>query len=163
MSEYGYQTVDVDAMDSVPAPCRSKKEVDEAVGASAFGFNVYEADPGERLPWGYHRHPEHEELFYVLAGELAFETADGTHRVAAGQAFFVPEDHPNAGRAVGEEPARVVAVGAPKATAGAVLSEECPECGAVTDREFEKTTEGDERVVRLYCSDCGAMVAERRR
>ena len=51
-------------------------DADVAVGASAFGFDVYEAAPGERLPWGYHRHPEHEEPFYVVAGELAVETPD---------------------------------------------------------------------------------------
>lgn len=162
MSEYDYRKVDVEALESVPALCREKKEVDEEVGAEAFGFNVYEADPGEQIPWGYHRHPEHEELFYVISGALAFETPEDTYRVESGEAFFIPEDHPNEAQAVGDEPARVVAVGAPKATDQAVLSEECPECGEVTDREFEKVRENDEQVVRLYCTNCGALVEERR-
>lgn len=163
MSEYDYQKIDVEALSSAPAPCREKKEVDEAVEASAFGFNVYEADPGEQIPWGSHRHPDHEELFYVISGALEFETPAGTYRVEAGEAFFIPADHPNSSRAVGDEPARAVAVGAPKETDQAILSEECPECGEVTDREFEKTEENGERVVRLYCTNCGAKVGERRR
>jgi len=154
MSDHEYARVHVPDIENTPNPTREKKEVDEAVGASAFGFNVYTADPGERLPWGYHRHPDHEELFYVLAGELHVETADGTERLDAEDAFFVPENAPVSVEAVGDRPARVIAVGAPKDSDRAIIEEECPTCGEVTGRTHEVA--GDEYV--LYCDACGAEV-----
>ncbi|MFB6127435.1 MAG: cupin domain-containing protein [Halolamina sp.] len=149
-----FRKVAVDDLPNTPNPTRAKREVDESVGASAFGFNVYEAAPGEALPWGYHRHPDHEELFYVVAGELAVETPDGELSVAAGEALFVPPDHPNLARATGDEPARVVAVGAPKTSDGAVIEEDCPACGETTDRDYEVADDGDTYVLR--CAGCGA-------
>lgn len=147
-----YRKVAVDELPDAPNPTRHKKEVDEAVGATAFGFNVYVADPGEIVPWGYHRHPEHEELFYVLEGELAVETPDGEFAVDAGEAFFVPRDAPNEARAVGESPARFVAVGAPKVDDDSVIEERCPGCDEVTERESHRE---DDEVV-LTCAACGA-------
>ncbi|MFB6149928.1 MAG: cupin domain-containing protein [Halobacteriales archaeon] len=149
-----YEKVTVEALPDTPNPTRHKKEVDEAVGATEFGFNLYVADPGEQLPWGYHRHPDHEELFYVLAGTLAVETKDDTFEVGPGEALFIPRDAPNKAVAIGEEPARVIAVGAPKTDDGAVISEECPSCGTVSDRSFE-VVDGD---YILSCTACGEEV-----
>ena len=149
-----YTKVTVDDLPDAPNPTRHKKEVDEAVGATEFGFNVYTVDPGEQVPWGYHRHPDHEELFYVIEGELVVETADGDLTVDAGEALFVGPDSPNKARAVGDSPARVIAVGAPKDSDGAVIAEECPACGAETDRTYDR--DGDDYV--LSCADCGEVV-----
>jgi quercetin dioxygenase-like cupin family protein len=146
-----FEKVAVEALPDAPNPTRHKKEVDEAVGATEFGFNVYEAAPGERVPWGYHRHPNHEELFYVLSGALAVEVADETVRVEAGEVLFLPPDTLNLARAVGEEPARFVAVGAPKDGDEAIIEQECPSCGEVADVESEDV--GDEYV--LTCAACG--------
>ncbi|MDZ7702326.1 MAG: cupin domain-containing protein [Halobacteriales archaeon] len=152
MSVPDYRTVAVDELPDAPNPTRHKKEVDEAVGATAFGFNVYEAEPGELVPWAAHRHPDHEELFYVLEGELAVETPDGEFAVGAGEAFFVPADAPNSARAAGEGRTRLVAVGAPKDADGAVIEEPCPACGELT--RWESSRDGE--IVVLHCSDCGA-------
>lgn len=146
-----YARATVSALPDAPNPTRGKREVDEAVGASQFGCNLFVADPGEQLPWGYHHHPDHEELFYVLAGELRVETDNGDRRVTAGQVFFVPAGAGNRARAVGDRRARVLAVGAPKASDGAVISEPCPACGAETDRTADR--DGDAYV--LSCADCG--------
>ncbi len=151
-----YRHVSVEDLPDAPNPTRHKKEVDEAVGASEFGFNVITADPGERLPWGYHRHPDHEELFYVTRGTVAFETPEGSFEVGAGEAFFVPRDAPNRGVAVGDEPATVVAVGAPKASDRALVEEQCPECGAATDRDYEVVDRDGEQAYQLSCVGCGA-------
>jgi quercetin dioxygenase-like cupin family protein len=154
----GYEHVRVEDLPDAPNPTRHKKEVDEAVGATAFGFNVVTATPGERLPWGRHRHPDHQELFYVVSGTVRFETPEGDHEVGAGEAFFVEPDSPQKGVATGKTPAVVVAAGAPKATDDAVVEEACPACGAVTDRTFEPASEDGERVYRLSCADCGEHV-----
>jgi quercetin dioxygenase-like cupin family protein len=149
-----YRKVTVEQLSDAPNPTSHKKEVDEAVGATEFGFNLYVAEPGQRLPWGYHRHPDHEELFYVLDGELEVETSDGVVEVVAGEALFVPRGTPNRAVAVGSGPVRVVAVGAPKDSDGAVIDEACPACGEETDREYE--TDGEAYV--LSCAACGATV-----
>lgn len=151
----GYRKVDVAELPNTPNPTTEKKQVDEAVGATEFGFNVYTANPGERVPWGYHAHPDHEELFYVLSGELVVETEDGQFRVGPDEAFFVPRGKPNLARA-GDETVRFVAVGAPKASDGAVISEECPACGEVGGRDYDvRTVDGTETYV-LSCASCGA-------
>ena len=155
----GYDHVHVADLPDAPNPTRGKKEVDQAVGATAFGFNVLTADPGEQLPWGYHRHPDHEELFYVVSGTLRFETPDGDYRVDAGDAFYVEPDSPQKGVAVGDDPAVVVATGAPKASDDAVVAEECPACGETTDRTHEESVEGGEQVYHLFCAACGERTA----
>jgi mannose-6-phosphate isomerase-like protein (cupin superfamily) len=152
----GYRTVSVDDVPNTPSPAREKKEVDEAVGATEFGFNAYAAEPGEEIPWGYHRHPDHEELFYVLSGRLAFETPEGEFRVGPGEAFFVPRDHPNKARVVGDAPARFIAVGAPKASDEAIIEEECHACGEVADREYAVESGGGTEMYVLTCAACGA-------
>ncbi|GAA0505426.1 cupin domain-containing protein [Halorubrum aquaticum] len=146
--------VAVEELPDAPNPTRHKKEVDEALGVTEFGFNYYVAEPGQRLPWATHRHPDHEELFYVLEGELAVELSDGVLPVTAGEAVFVPPETTNLARATGEGPARVIAVGAPKEDDGAVIEEECPACGAASDRSYE--VDGDDYV--LSCAACGATV-----
>ncbi|WP_224449855.1 cupin domain-containing protein [Haloprofundus salilacus] len=150
-----YRKVSVESVPNTPNPTREKKEIDEAVGATEFGFNVFTAEPGEQIPWGYHRHPDHEELFYVLSGELRVETPDGEFRVGTDEAFFVPRGAPNRAVAAGEEPCRFVAVGAPKDADGAVIEEECPACGDATDRTYEAVEDAGRTVYVLSCAECG--------
>lgn len=157
MTDHEYEHVVVDALSDAPNPTRHKKEIDEAVGATEFGFNVITTDPGERIPWGYHHHPDHEELFYVLDGTLLVETPEEEHTVEAGEVFFVPAGAPQKGVA-GPDGCRLVAAGAPKDSDDAVIEEECPSCGAATDRDYR--VEGDSYV--LECASCGADVDELR-
>lgn len=152
----GYRKVAIDDLPNTPNPTREKKEVDEAVGATTFGFNVFRAELGEQIPWGYHQHPDHEELFYVVAGELVVETPDEEYHVGAGEAFFVPPGHWNRARAVGEGVTEVVAVGAPKERDDAVIEETCPACGEVTGRVSEKREVGETVEYVLSCDACGA-------
>lgn len=151
----GYRQFALEDVPNTRAPSRVKKELDEYVEASTFGCNVYEAEPGTIVPWGYHRHPEHEELFLVLEGELAFETPDGEYTVGPDEGFFVPMDHLNRARVAGETAARFVAVGAPKAADHTVIEETCPHCGEVTGRTFDEETEGDTVWQVLSCDQCG--------
>lgn len=149
------------ALDDVPnsrAPARIKKELDEFVDATEFGFNVYVADPGTVIPWGYHRHPNHEEMFFVLSGELLIETPEEDYRVGRDEGFYVPRNHKNRARVAGDNPARFVAVGAPKASDDTIIEEECLHCGEVTGREFEVVTESGEDWQVLYCDACGKEI-----
>jgi hypothetical protein len=49
---------------------------------------------------------------------------------------------------------RVVAVGAPKGSDGAVVEEHCAACGESTGRDYEIEEDGE--VYVLYCAGCGA-------
>lgn len=149
-----YHVVRVDDLPDAPGPSAHKSEVDEAVGAEEISFNVYVAEPGERIPLGYHHHPEHEELFYVIDGELAFETPEGEFRVGPGEAFFVEPGAPQSSRAAGDAPARVVVAGAPKGRNHATVLETCPEC----EREVECTLEKTETTAVVSCAECGAEI-----
>lgn len=149
-----YRKVAVDDVPNTPNPTREKKELDRALGVTTFGLNVYSADPGEQVPWGRHRHPDHEEVFYVLEGELRVETPDGDFVVGRDEAFFVPADHLNRAVVSGGEPCRFLAIGAPKDSDRAVIEEECPACGGVTGREYERVDDGTAYV--LTCTECGA-------
>lgn len=149
-----FRKVTVDELPDAPSPTDRKKEVDEAVGATEFGFNVFVAQPGQKLPWGTHRHPGHEELLYVVEGAVRVDAEDETFDLAAGDALFVPRNAPQRAVAVGDEAARVVATGAPKSADQAILLEECPECGEEANRDAEPTDGGETYI--LYCAECGA-------
>lgn len=149
-----YRKRRVDDLPDAPSPATAKKEVDEALGVEAFGFNVYTVEPGERVPWGYHHHPRHEEVFYVLDGVLTVDIPEGSVVVESGEALHVPPGHPNRAHNAGEAVVRLIAVGAPKTTDEAVIEERCPACGDLTDRRGERTDDGDTVVLR--CTACGA-------
>lgn len=152
----------IHSADAPDAPSRTthKYELDQAVGATEFGFNRYVASPGQRVPWGRHSHPDHEEAFYVIRGEVEFTVGplddSETVRVAPGEVFFVPPNTPQEAVVVGDEELEMLAVGAPKATDAAVIEEECPACGAVTGRDFVVADGGATYV--LSCEACGAEV-----
>jgi quercetin dioxygenase-like cupin family protein len=155
--ERTYRHIHVEDARDAPSLTDHKYELDEAVDAREFGFNVYVASEGQRLPWGRHHHPDHEEVFYVLEGGLVVEIGpEGeaeTLRVGADEALFVPPGTLNRAVAAADG-TRVVAVGAPKANDGAVIEERCRACGASTGRDYEVEDGGD--VYVLYCSECGA-------
>lgn len=150
-----YQKVDPDELPDEPSPTTRKKEIDEAVGATTFGCNLYEAEPGQQISMGYHHHPEHEELIYVIRGKLRFETPEGDYEVSAGEAFFVPMAAEQKGFVIGTKTARFLAIGAPKDEDHAVIREPCEKCGATTGREFGTETDAERRWVVLYCTECG--------
>ncbi|SFR43488.1 cupin domain-containing protein [Halogeometricum limi] len=150
------ERVTVSDIPDTPNPTSHKREVDEAVGATAFGFNVLEVRPGEQVPWGYHSHPEHEELFYVVSGTLTVDTEDGPVRANAGDAVFVAAGEKNRAHNAADEPAEVVAVGAPKDADHAVIEEACPACGVVGGREYERVAGDDGPQYVLSCESCGA-------
>ena len=112
------------------------------------------ADPGEQVPWGRHRHPDHEEAFYVLEGELRVETPEETFIVGPDEVFYVPANHWNRAVAAGDEPCRLLAMGAPKEFDEAIIEEPCPACGETTRREYNTRDDGETYV--LSCAACGA-------
>lgn len=56
---------------------------------SKVAFNVYQFQPWQALDM--HRHPDSEEVFYVIDGRCRFYVGDETRAVDANHAVYVPE------------------------------------------------------------------------
>ena len=115
---------------------------------------LYELDPGESTAFGYHAHENQEEVFYVIDGALAFETADGEVEVDAGEAVRFESGEFQRSRNDSRGRARVLGIGAPADAGALTLLRECPDCGERTDQEVEPVDDGAALVTR--CVDCGA-------
>ena len=148
-----YQKASLAEVESAPTPATAKLELDELFDTTEFGLNVYTVEPGEMAPWGFHTHPDHEEAFLVCSGELTFETPDGDYVVGPDEAFFVPPGNGHRAVATGEEPTRMIAVGAPKDRDHAVIEAECPTCGEVTEQDLDPAPEEADVLVRT-CAEC---------
>jgi mannose-6-phosphate isomerase-like protein (cupin superfamily) len=118
----GYRLVDTDAVP--PAEDRScrMRRLSEPAGLSQVAINRFTAEPGEQLPLAYHYHDEQEEAFYVLSGTLTVETPDGEFTVESGDLFAVDPGSPQRAYnpAGADEPAQVLAIGAPPVSGDAV-------------------------------------------
>lgn len=150
-----YKKINIENINSVISPASEKLELDEAVGAETFGVNLFTAHPGEQLPWGYHRHPNQEEILLVLSGEIEVDTPDELYHISENEGIFVPMNHKQCATAVGNTPARVIAIGAPKASDEAIIEERCEHCEEVTQHEPQIKGGHDNKTHILSCINCG--------
>lgn len=129
----------------------ARAAVDDALGIEGFALNRYCLQPGDGLPSGLHTHLDQAEVFVVLSGKLRFETLDGDVAVEAGEAVrFAPGEY-QTGANAGDEPAVVLAVGAPQKSDEVRVPLPCPDCG----HEALEPNWRDGEVV-LDCPDCRA-------
>ncbi|QLG49807.1 cupin domain-containing protein [Natrinema halophilum] len=120
-----YSVVDPDDLEYVAdRPCDLRR-LSEAAGMDRVAINRFDADPGEQRPLAYHYHETQEEAFVVCSGTLHVETPDGEFGVAAGSMFTAPPEAPHRAYnpADADEPASVVAIGAPPVDGDAVPDE----------------------------------------
>ncbi|MFO7926261.1 MAG: cupin domain-containing protein [Halobacteriota archaeon] len=116
MSYHYIDTADLDQWDDRDADVRS---ISAAAGLdfqnSSFGLRIYEAEPGQQLPLGYHYHDEQTEAFYVLDGTLHVETPEGEFVVGPDEVLVIDPGNPH--RAYNPDDAdasvRALAIGAP--------------------------------------------------
>jgi uncharacterized cupin superfamily protein len=148
------QKVDVDTIDSRMGPAAVKRSLSGALEATSVALNYYELAPGDAFGFGYHRHPEQEEVFYVIEGTATFETEDGDVVVDAGEAVRFAPGEWQLGRNDGQQRVVALALGAPRDAAETEMLRECPDCGGRTEQDFEMTDDRDAIVTR--CTACGA-------
>ena len=93
----GYRVVDPDAVDTQDDPEREAdtRRLSEPGGLETTSINQFEAEPGDQLPLAYHVHEQQQEAFYVIEGQLRFETPDGYHHVSAGELFVADAGSPH--------------------------------------------------------------------
>jgi uncharacterized cupin superfamily protein len=143
----------IDELDNWMGPASVKRPLGKALGTEHMGLRFYELEPGESTAFGYHAHGNQEEVFYVVEGELTFETEDGDVTVGAGEAIrFAPGEFQQS-RNDTDGRVRTLGIGAPAEAGELTLLRECPECGERTDHEIDSTDDGAALVT--LCVECG--------
>lgn len=143
--------VSIDDVDNWKGPATEKRPLSHALDAENVAINYYVLGSGESFAFGYHRHRNQEEVFYIQQGTVIFETEEGNVEVTAGEAVrFAPgEWQQGFNRGGGEVIA--LAVGAPADAGETDVLRECVGCGGTTEQIIEPA--GDALVTR--CVDCG--------
>ena len=146
--------VRTDDVDSWMSPASVRKPVGKELGVEEMAMNYFELAPGESFAFGYHRHADQEEVFYVVSGEATFETEDGETVVGAGEAVRFDPNEWQQGWNRGDERVVAIALGAPAETGETEMVRDCEHCGERTPQRIEPTDEKD--ALLTVCVDCGA-------
>lgn len=144
----------IDELDNWMGPASVKRPLGKAIGTEHMGMRFYELEPGESTAFGYHAHENQEEVFYVVEGELTFETEDGEVSVGEGEAIRFGPGEFQRSRNDTDGRVRTLGIGAPADPGELTLLRECPECGERTDQEIDSTDDGSALVT--LCVECGA-------
>lgn len=148
------EKVSIEDVDSWMGPASVKRPVSRALQTDHVAINYYELEPGDTFGFGYHRHPEQEEVFHILEGTATFQTEEGDVDVQAGDAIRFEPGEWQLGRNAGGERVVALALGAPAETSDAEIRKECPDCGERTPASIERADDADALVT--VCEDCGA-------
>lgn len=149
------ERVRIDDAENFYGPAAVTRSLSRALGTTELAVNYYELDPGDALSYGYHRHPEQEEVFIVESGTVTFETESSPVEVTAGEVVrFAPGEFQH-GTNEGTDRVRVLALGAPQEASETDLRRTCPDCGGRTPHTIEMAPDRDAIVTR--CEDCGAL------
>jgi uncharacterized cupin superfamily protein len=146
--------VDVDDVDDRMGPADVKRDVSRALGATDMALNYYELAPGDAFGFGYHRHSDQEEVFYVVQGTVTFETEDGTVTADAGEAVRFAPGEWQLGTNEGDERVVALALGAPQDMGETTMLRECPDCEGQTENEIQMAD--DRSALVTICGECGA-------
>ncbi len=147
------EKVRIDEVDDRMGPADVKRPLSRALDAEHVAINYYELDPGESFAFGYHSHADQEELFYLQAGTVTFETAEGEVEVSAGEAIRFGPGESQRGVNTGDERVVALAIGAPQESGDLHLLRECVNCGYRTPATVELADDGE--AVVTICLECG--------
>ncbi|MFB6152276.1 MAG: cupin domain-containing protein [Haloarculaceae archaeon] len=148
------ERISVDDPERWMGPAADKRALSRALGTTDLALNYYELAPGDSFAFGYHRHPDQEEVFYVLEGTVTFETESGEVTVSADEAVRFAPGEWQRGRNAGDERVVALAMGAPGDARETEMLRECPDCGGRTENAVEMTDDREALVTR--CTECGA-------
>ena len=145
--------VSLEDVDQWMSPARSKRSLSNALDTDHLAVNHYVLEPGEQFGFGYHRHAEQEELFYVLEGTATFETEEGDVTVGAAEAIRFAPGEWQCGRNETDEQVVALAIGAPLETGETEVRRPCPDCGERQPVRIEPTDDRDALIA--ICEECG--------
>ncbi len=110
----GYERAALADLERNPEKPSDRWEVSPALGLDGYNFNVAVLAPGERLSrTAYHYHPGQEEFFYVLRGTCRVEVEDGSFDLGPDEMVVFRPGVVHLLHNPHDEPAKLVAVGAP--------------------------------------------------
>lgn len=138
--------------DPEATPGNRFSSLSSALETTNLAINYFERLPGETVGDCYHRHHEQEEVFYIRSGTVTFETEDGDVEAGPDEMIRFQPGEWQQGSNRGDEPATVLALGAPREEGPTDLRRECPDCGERTD--VTHTPRGDG--FAYICDVCGA-------
>lgn len=142
--------VQVDAIDDWMGPADVKRPLGAELGTTDVAINYYELAPGESFAFGYHRHADQEEVFYIQSGTVTFETEQGEVVVSANESIrFEPGEYQQ-GHNRGDERVVALAIGASADAGETEILRDCPACGKRTPQRIESTGEA----LVTICADC---------
>lgn len=90
--------------------------VRRTLGLGAFGINIVEIPPGERIPEHDESERDQEEVFYVLSGNPTLLIDGESHAAPAGTFARLDPEHKRTVSNDGEGPASVLIVSAPRSS-----------------------------------------------
>jgi mannose-6-phosphate isomerase-like protein (cupin superfamily) len=140
------------------SPADVVRVLSPALETDGLALNYFEVDPAESLGYAYHRHLDQEEVFYVQAGRVTFETEAGDVEVEAGEVIRFEPGEFQLGRNFGDERAHVLAIGAPRESKEIEYLLECPTCEATTIHVPQLTERPKAILVR--CTECDTRTDE---
>jgi uncharacterized cupin superfamily protein len=136
-------------------PATVMRPLSRGLGSEHVNINYYELEPGDTFGFGYHRHHDQEEVFYLMAGTARFETEDGDVSVSAGELVRFAPGEWQLGRNNGDEIVRALALGAPADAEETEILIECPDCSERTHANVERASDGSDALVTI-CEECGS-------
>lgn len=142
--------VRIDAVEEWMGPASIKRPLGRALGTTEMAINYYELTPGESFAFGYHRHTEQEEVFYIQSGTVTFETEEGDVDVEAGEAIRFGPGEFQRGTNQGEERVVALALGGPAESGETEIRRDCPDCETRTPQRIEPVDDA----LRTLCENC---------
>lgn len=148
--------VSLEEVESRMGPADVNLPLTDALGASKLALNYYELAPGDSFAFGFHAHADQEEVFYVEAGTVTFQTEAGDVEVEAGELVRFGPGEFQRGVNEGDERVVALAMGAPQDAGETEILRECETCGEATTMNLELADDHDAVIVR--CAECGSEV-----
>ncbi len=133
-------------------PATIKRRLAPTLNTEQITLNYYELAPGDSFAFGYHKHDNQEEIFYIQQGTVTFQTEDGEITVEEGSCVRFPPGEFQRGINEGKERVIALALGIPQETTNTEILRDCSSCGKQTHQTIEFADDKDALVtVCLVC------------
>lgn len=142
--------VRIDGVENWMGPASIKRPLGQALGTTELAINYYELAPSESFAFGYHRHTDQEEVFYIQSGTVTFETEAGDVVVESGESIRFEPGEFQRGMNHSDDRVIAIALGGPAEPGDTEIRRDCPECDEQTPQRVEPV----ENALHTLCENC---------
>ncbi|MFC6961172.1 cupin domain-containing protein [Halocatena marina] len=142
--------VQIDNIGDLMSPADVRRPVGKKLGTTDMAINYFELAPDESFAFGYHRHADQEEVFYIQSGSVTFETENGDVVVGTNETIRFEAGEWQQGFNRGDERVVALAIGAPFDAGETEVQRECSACGKQTPQRIESADD----VLVTICESC---------